>query len=89
MKRDLPQPFDQRVYTIWPANREGVIATSSGAWRQDRYWLVLDVTDGIESAQIVEGPVERATALRRELELRVIAKAAKASMRDVAKKGVA
>jgi len=51
-----------------------VIATSSGAWRQDRYWLVLDVTEGIGFARIVEGPVERASALRRELELRAIAK---------------
>ncbi len=65
----------KRVYTIWPATREGVIATSSGAWRQDRYWLVLDVSEGIALARVViEGPVDRATALRRELELRAIAK---------------
>jgi hypothetical protein len=78
VKRDLPQPQPfKRVYTIWPSTREGVIATSSSAWRQDRYWLVLDVSDGISVARIVEGPVDRATALRRELELRAIAKAEK------------
>ena len=62
-----------RVYTIWPASREGNPATSSGAWRQDRYWLVLDVTGG--DSRVVEGPVSRGTALRRELELRAIAHA--------------
>ena len=64
-----------RVYTIWPANREGIPATSSGAWRQDRHWLVLDVSEG--DTCVVEGPVSRREALRRELELRAIAKAIK------------
>jgi len=32
------------------------------------------VTDGFDRAHIVEGPVSRATALRRELEIRVIAR---------------
>lgn len=64
-----------RIYTIWPATKEGLPATSSGAWRQSRRWLVLDVTDGLEAAHVVEGPVSRWTALHRELELRVIARA--------------
>ena len=62
-----------RVYTIWPADREGMPAASSCAWRQTTSWLVLDVSDGLDAAHIVEGPVSRETALRRELELRVIA----------------
>lgn len=65
-----------RVFTIWPANREGIPATSAGAWRQERHWLVLDITGG--DTCVVEGPVSRETALRRELELRASAKAAKA-----------
>ena len=64
-----------RVYTIWPANREGVPAKSSGAWHQDRHWLVLDITGG--DTCVVEGPVSRWEALRRELELRTSAQAAK------------
>ena len=64
-----------RVYTIWPATRDGVPATSSSAWRQDRHWLVLDVTGG--DACVVEGPVSRGTALRRELEMRVVARSDK------------
>jgi hypothetical protein len=68
-----------RVFTIWPADRDGVPASSAGAWRQDRHWLVLDITGG--DMCIVEGPVTREVALRRELELRAsarqIAKAAK------------
>ena len=70
-----------RVYTIWPANREGVPATSSGAWRQDRHWLVLDVTGG--DTYVVEGPVSRWTALRRELELRASARAADRSRKEI------
>jgi hypothetical protein len=64
-----------RVYTIWPGDREGLPARASNAWRQDRYWLVLDVTDGLDRACVVEGPVPRQEALRRELELRVTARA--------------
>jgi hypothetical protein len=64
-----------RIYTVWPADKEGVPASSSGAWRQDRRWLVLDVTDGLDAARIVEGPVSRWTALRRELEIRARAQA--------------
>lgn len=63
-----------RIYTIWPANKEGMPAASSQAWRQQTRWLVLDVSDGLDAAHIVEGPVSRQTALRRELELCVIAK---------------
>lgn len=72
-----------RVYTIWPATSEGLPASSSSAWRQTTRWLVLDVTDGLDAVHVVEGPVSREVALRRELELRVIArqavKAAKAA----------
>lgn len=70
-----------RVYTIWPANREGVPATSTGAWRQNRHWLVLDVTGG--DTCVVEGPVSRRTALRRELELRATARSANKSRKEV------
>jgi len=68
-----------RVFTIWPADREGIPAKSSGAWRQDRNWLVLDITGG--DTCVVEGPVSRWEALRRELELR-------ASARSTARKEV-
>ena len=64
-----------RVYTVWPADREGVPATSSGAWRQDRHWIVLDITGG--DARVVEGPVSREDALRRELELRAVERSRK------------
>lgn len=74
-----------RVYTIWPADREGLPAASSSAWRQERRWLVLDVTDGLDAAHVVEGPVSRWEALRRELELRAIAQqTAKATNRPSA-----
>lgn len=63
-----------RVYTIWPADKEGHPTSSSGAWRQTRRWLVLDVTDGLDAARVVEGPVCRQEALRRELELRAVAR---------------
>lgn len=59
-----------RVYTIWPSDKDGLPATKSTAWQQTRRWLVLDVTDGLDAARVVEGPVSRETALRRELELR-------------------
>lgn len=62
-----------RVYTIWPGDREGVPASTASAWHQDRHWLVLDITDGMGRSRVVEGPVSRQTALRRELELRTIA----------------
>ena len=61
----------KRVYTIWPASRDGLPSAARSAWRQDSRWLVLDVTDGLGAVHAVEGPVSRATALRRELELRV------------------
>jgi len=63
-----------RIYTIWPADREGMPSSSSNAWRQQTRWLVLDVSDGLDAAHIVEGPVSRAAALQRELELRVVAR---------------
>lgn len=69
-----------RVYTIWPSNKEGHPVGSSGAWRQDRHWLVLDVTEGLDTARVVEGPVSRWVALRRELELRAIAKTTAGSL---------
>lgn len=62
-----------RVYTIWPANKDGLPASTPGAWRQSRRWLVLDVTEGLDAARIVEGPVSRWTALHRELEIRAVA----------------
>ena len=52
-------------------------AATSSAWHQDRHWLVLDVTDGMDHARVVEGPVSCAVALRRELELRAVAKSRK------------
>ena len=61
----------KRVYTIWPAGRDGLPATARSAWHQQSRWLVLDVSDGLGAPYVVEGPVSRATALRRELELRV------------------
>jgi hypothetical protein len=63
-----------RIYTIWPSDREGSPARAASAWRQDRYWLVIDVSDGLDHACVVEGPVSRQEALRRELELRVTAR---------------
>lgn len=63
------------IYTIWPADKDGLPTSAAGAWRQDRRWLVLDVTEGLEAARIVEGPVSRWTALHRELELRAVARA--------------
>lgn len=64
-----------RIYTIWPADKEGMPTSTSGAWHQTRRWLVLDVTDGLDAARVVEGPVPRQEALRRELELRATARA--------------
>lgn len=59
----------QRVYTIWPADQEGLPATAGG-WQQNRRWLVLDVTDGLAEAHVVEGPVTRTGAYLRASELR-------------------
>jgi hypothetical protein len=63
-----------RVYTIWPANYEDLPALSSGTWHQERRWFVLDVTDGLAAAYIVEGPVSHPEALRREAEIRAVAR---------------
>ena len=65
-----------RVFTIWPADREGKRARRESAWRQERSWLVLDITDGINDPYVVEGPVTRQEALRRELEIRAVDRAA-------------
>jgi len=64
------------VYTIWPCDRDGVPAAviATAAWQQDRHWLVLDVTEGLERSHVVEGPVTLAVALHRELELRTTAR---------------
>lgn len=81
-----------RVYTIWPADRDGLPASVSSAWRQDRRWLVLDITDGMENAHVVEGPVTRQEACRRELEVRATdrqaAKIAKARDHQIVSSGV-
>jgi hypothetical protein len=61
-----------RVYTIWPADRDGQPASGTAAWHQESRWLVLDITGG--DTHVVEGPVSRAIALRRELELRAVAR---------------
>ena len=74
----------KRVYTIWPADRDGVPASTASAWHQGRHWLVLDVTEGIQAARVVEGPVERSAALRRELELRAIDKLNRVAARRLA-----
>lgn len=66
----MPNSDSAKIYTIWPADREGALATSTGAWHQDRHWLVLDITDGLDQARIVEGPVSREMALQRQLEIR-------------------
>jgi hypothetical protein len=71
-----------RIYTIWPADKEGLPAASSGAWSQSRRWLVLDVTEGLDAARVVEGPVSRWTALRRELEIRTVAQAQSLSRKE-------
>lgn len=57
----------KRIYTIWPSDKDG---NPGGRWGQSLRWLVLDVTAGVDRASIVHGPVPRAEALRKELELR-------------------
>ena len=66
----------RRVYTIWPADRDGLPARFESAWQQDARWLVIDITDGRDHPHVVEGPVSRAVAIRREQEVRAVAKAA-------------
>jgi hypothetical protein len=65
-----------RMYTIWPADRDGLPARFESTWQQDARWLVLDITDGLDHAHVVEGPVSRDVAIRREREVRAVAKAA-------------
>jgi hypothetical protein len=69
------------VYTIWPADRNGMPATTAEAWHQESRWLVLDITEGLDAAHVVEGPVCRSTALRRELEIRAVAERARKAAR--------
>jgi len=65
----------KRIYAIWPADRQGLPATSSAACLSTR-WLVLDVTDGLGSAHVViDSPLSRGDALRRQLELRAVDRA--------------
>ena len=59
-----------RVFTIWPADKQGQPASGAASWRQERDWLVLDITEGLSAWRIVEGPVTKWVALQRELELR-------------------
>jgi hypothetical protein len=75
----------RRVYTIWPADRDGLPASSSAAWQQSTSWLVLDVTDGLGAAHVVEGPVSRWDALRRELEIRAVDKSQRKIRRESAR----
>ena len=63
-----------RVYTIWPADRDGLPARFESAWQQDSRWLVLDITDGDEASHVVEGPVTREVAIRRQQEMSAVAK---------------
>lgn len=62
-----------RIYTIWPANPDGLPALSSGPWHQARDWLVLDVTDGLAAAYVVEGPIGHPEALLRASEIQSVA----------------
>lgn len=57
----------KKIYTIWPSDKDG---NPGGRWGQSTRWLVLDVTAGVDRASIVHGPVPRAEALAKELELR-------------------
>jgi hypothetical protein len=68
-------PGVTRIYTIWPASQEGLPASTSGPWHQERRWLVLDVTDGIASSYVVEGPVAHPEALQRAAEIQIVAMA--------------
>ena len=63
-----------RIYTLWPANHQDLPALSSGTWSQERRWFVLDVTDGLAAAHVVEGPISRPEAQRREAELGTVAR---------------
>ena len=65
----------RRVYTIWPADRDGLPARFESAWQQDARWLVIDITDGPDHPHVVEGPVSRAIAIRRQQEVSAVAKA--------------
>ncbi len=56
-----------RIYTIWPARKDG---KPGGSWRQAGRWLVLDVTRGLDDVEIVYGPASRSAALDEELRLR-------------------
>jgi hypothetical protein len=59
-----------RIFTIWPADAIGQPARTASAWQQQRNWLVLDISNGMGDACVVEGPVSRQEACHRELELR-------------------
>lgn len=71
---ETPDPPDApRIYTIWPASQDDLPAATSGPWQKERHWLVLDVTDGIASSYVVEGPVAHPEALHRAAEIQGIA----------------
>lgn len=59
---------ERHIFTVWPAGHDG---QPGGDWRQMKRWLVLDVTAGIDAAEIVAGPMSRTDALDHELKLRV------------------
>jgi hypothetical protein len=60
-------PFNGPIYIIWPADKHG---RPGGSWRQDKRWLVLDVTDGLDAFEVVAGPMTRGEALDESLRLR-------------------
>lgn len=64
------------TYTVWPADKLGIPAamTTSNTWHQKHNWLVLDVTEGLAAAFVVEGPVTRQIADHRALELSATAR---------------
>ena len=79
----MPKP---RVYTIWPADRDGLPARCESAWQQDARWLVIDITDGPDYPHVVEGPVSRAVAIKREQEVRAVAKATVKSQHSISRR---
>lgn len=55
------------ITTIWPARKDW---KPGGSWRQDRRWLVLDVTRGLDQAVVLQRCPNRAEACAISLLLR-------------------